>query len=163
LMRAEKTPEGGMKGVLMSVTEGDLVPYLVKMDAAGRELSREALPAPAGRAGGGGAVGGGRAGGAGAGRAAAPAAGGGGPGGGANGRTIPDVEKDGYGQIGFYVGGTGEVHIKDFMYKDILNHTWAPEETGKNFKEIRVDPHYYSWSTAVADFNHDGAIDIAAG
>ena len=42
------------------------------------------------------------------------------------------------------------------MYKDILNHTWAPEETGKNFKKIRVDPHYYSWSTAVADFNHDG-------
>src|SRR5262249_7943284 len=44
--------------------------------------------------------------------------------GGNNGRTIPDADKDGYGEIGFYAGGTGEVHIKDFMYKDILNHTW---------------------------------------
>src|SRR5262245_27236607 len=49
LMRAEKTPDGGMKGVLMSVTENDLVPYLVKIDSTGKELSREALPAPAGR------------------------------------------------------------------------------------------------------------------
>ncbi|MFL6451697.1 MAG: FG-GAP-like repeat-containing protein [Bryobacteraceae bacterium] len=83
--------------------------------------------------------------------------------GGVGGRSIPDSEKDGYGQIGFYVGGTGEVHIKNFMYKDILNHTWAPEETSKNFKEEQVDPHYYSWSAAVADFNNDGKPDIAAG
>ena len=76
---------------------------------------------------------------------------------------IPRADKDGYGQIGFYVGGTGEVRIKDFMYKDILSHVWAPDETGKNFKQVRVDPHYYSWSTAVADFNHDGTQDIAAG
>ena len=46
-MRAEKTPDGGMKGVLMSVTENDLVPYLVKIDASGKEISREPLPAPA--------------------------------------------------------------------------------------------------------------------
>jgi hypothetical protein len=83
--------------------------------------------------------------------------------GGNSGRPIPDADKDGYGQIGFYVGGTAEVRIKDFMYKDILNHNWAPPETGRNFKEVRVDPHYYSWSTAVADFNHDNTVDIAAG
>src|SRR5689334_15295755 len=85
LMRAEKTPDGGMKGILMSVTENDLVPYMVKIDAGGKELSREALPAPAGRAGGGGggggavraggAGGGARAGGAGGGAGAAPAGG----------------------------------------------------------------------------------------
>ena len=255
VMRAEKTPDGGMKGVLMSVTENDLVPYMVKIDANGKEISREALAAPAGRgrgrrwarrrrrgrwgstgrrraaaarvlAGGGAAP---PAGGAGCGAAtgdnatarmaAATAALGGrapNPGppppmspelaaqypkesrlgarpsgaftpgdynavevlltdnsvqpkfnggslGGSSGRPIPDAEKDGYGQIGFYVGGTGEVRIKDFMYKDILNHAWAPDETGRNFKQVRIDPHYYSWSTAVADFNHDGTLDVAAG
>ena len=46
LMRAEKTPDGGMKGVLMSVTENDLVPYTVKIDANGKEVSREPFPAP---------------------------------------------------------------------------------------------------------------------
>ena len=70
-------------------------------------------------------------------------------GGGGGAPPIPDAEKDGYGQIGFYVGGTGEARFKDFMYKDILNHTWAPMKVGKNFQEIRVDPHYYSWSAAV--------------
>ena len=53
VMRAEKTPDGGMKGVLMSVTENDLVPYIVKLDASGKEISREPLAAPAGRGGGG--------------------------------------------------------------------------------------------------------------
>ena len=82
-------------------------------------------------------------------------------GGGGGNRNIPDA--DGYGMIGLYVGGTGEARFKDFSYKDILNHTWGTEEVGKNFRAIRVDPHYYSWSTAVADFNHDNVMDIAAG
>src|SRR5262245_15098251 len=54
LMRAEKTSDGGMKGIVMSLTENDLVPYVVKIDATGREISREPLAAPAGRGGGGG-------------------------------------------------------------------------------------------------------------
>ena len=227
VMRAEKTPDGGMKGVLMSVTENDLVPYIVKMDASGKETSREPLPAPAGRGSGGPTGGAPTSGGAApttpdnltARMAAATAALGGrapNPGppppmspelaaqypkesrlaarpagaftpgdynavevlltdnsvqpkfnggslGGNSGRPIPDAERDGYGQIGFYVGGSGEVRFKDFMYKDILNHVWAPDETGRNFKQVRIDPHYYSWSTAVADFNHDNIPDVAAG
>ena len=228
VMRAEKTPDGGMKGVLMSLTENDLLPYIVKIDATGKEVSREPLPAPAPRSSGG-QPGGAQAGGAGAATgtaenltarmfAATAALGGrvGNPGppppmspelaaqypkesrlaarpsgaftpgdynavevlltdnsvqpkfnggalGGNTGRTLPETEKDGFGQIGFYVGGSGEVRIKDFMYKDILNHVWAPDETGRNFKEVRIDPHYYSWSTAVADFNHDNILDVAAG
>ncbi|MFL6451696.1 MAG: hypothetical protein ACJ746_29075 [Bryobacteraceae bacterium] len=51
LMRAERTPDGGMKGILMSVTENDLVPYVVRVDATGKEISRTALPPPAGRQG----------------------------------------------------------------------------------------------------------------
>src|SRR6185503_11965395 len=46
LMRAEKQPDGGMKGILMSVTENDLVPYIVTIDGQGKEISREPLPAP---------------------------------------------------------------------------------------------------------------------
>ncbi len=228
LMRAEKTPDGGMKGMLMSVTENDLVPYTVKIDANGKELSREPFPAPEPAGGGRGAGGRGGAGGENAAasatqrafaataanqgrgvvnagppppmspelaaqypkesRLAARPAGTHIPGdynaievlvtensvqpkfnggslgrGGGGSRSIPDAERDGYGRIGFYVGGTGEVRIKDFMFKDILNHVWAPEVTGKNFKEIRVDPHYYSWSAAVSDFNRDGRPDVAAG
>jgi hypothetical protein len=216
LVRAEKTPDGGMKGILMSVTENDLVPYLVRIDSSGKEISRDALPAPPPHA----AAGGAGTDNSGSRMAAQTAALSGGrvinPGppppmspelaaqypkearltqrpagafisgdsnevevlltensvqlklnggslGGGGGRNIPESEKDGYGQIGFYVGGTGEVRIRDFMYKDILNHTWATEETSKNFKELRIDPHYYSWSAAVADFNQDGKPDIAAG
>jgi 3-keto-disaccharide hydrolase len=228
VMRAEKTPDGGMKGVLMSLTENDLVPYIVKIDAAGKEVTREPLPPPAPRSSGG-QPGAAQTGGGNAATAtpesltarmsaATAALGGrvGNPGppppmsselaaqypkesrlaarpsgaftpgdynavevlltdntvqpkfnggalGGNTGRTLPEAEKDGYGQIGFYVGGSGEVRIKDFMYKDILNHVWAPDETGRNFKQVRIDPHYYSWSAAVADFNHDKTLDVAAG
>ena len=69
LLRAEKT-DAGMKGVYVSLTEGDLVSYAVQLDARGNESSRTALQ-PAGRGGGGGGGGQGAARGAG-GAAAAP-------------------------------------------------------------------------------------------
>ena len=59
LLRAEKTGDG-MKGIYVSLTEGDLLSYAVKLDAQGKEVERTQLPS-AGRGGGGG--GGGRAGG----------------------------------------------------------------------------------------------------
>ena len=75
LLRAEKTP-AGMKGIYMSLTEGDVAAYRVTLDAQGKELTREKLrpgggqiriapPAPtaaeaAGRGGRGGAGRGGR-------------------------------------------------------------------------------------------------------
>lgn len=228
LLRAEKQPDGGIKGILMSVTENDLVPYIVTIDAQGKEISREPLPAPApgttGRGAAAAAPGSEAAAASATQRASAataanqgrgavnpgppppispelaaqypkashlaqrptgayvpgdynaievlvtensvqPKFNGGslGRGGGGTSRSLAEADRDGYGQIGFYVGGAGEVRIKDFMYRDILNHVWAPETTGANFREIRVDPHYYSWSTAVADFNRDGTLDIAAG
>ena len=45
--RAEKTSDGGMKGVYVSLTDGDLAAYALKMDARGQELQREKLPAGA--------------------------------------------------------------------------------------------------------------------
>jgi Domain of Unknown Function (DUF1080)/FG-GAP-like repeat len=221
LMRAEKTADGGMKGLLMSLTEDDVVSYRVTIDAQGKEIAREALqPAAAGGggrgAGGGGGGGGGRAAGA-PGGGAAPQPGatrGGGPApalppeiaaqlpknlaerptgtfvpggyneveilltensvrpkfnggslgrGGTPQRAVPDADADGFGQIGLYVGGTGELRVKDLMYKDLLVRTWGSEESGKNFKAIPVDPHYYSWTAAAGDFNHDKVMDVAAG
>ncbi len=47
LLRAEKTPEG-MKGVYVSLTEGDLNSYAINLDAQGKETSRDKLP-PGGR------------------------------------------------------------------------------------------------------------------
>jgi hypothetical protein len=43
LMRAEKTPEGGMKGVFVSLSEGDVASYALTLDAQGHELKREKL------------------------------------------------------------------------------------------------------------------------
>jgi hypothetical protein len=77
LVRAQKTPDGGMTGVYVSLTEGDTASYAVSIDANGKELTRERLAAPAGRGGGGG---GGGAGG-GAARGAATGATGAAPGG----------------------------------------------------------------------------------
>jgi hypothetical protein len=54
LLRLQKTADGGMSGVYVSLTEGDTVSYAVTMDAKGKELTRERLAAPAGRGGGGG-------------------------------------------------------------------------------------------------------------
>ncbi len=50
LFRAEKTADGGMKGVLISLNEGDLNAYNVVLDAHGKQVKRERLAAgPTGR------------------------------------------------------------------------------------------------------------------
>lgn len=43
LLRAEKTADGGFKGVYVSLTEGDLTSYAVTLDSQGREIKREKL------------------------------------------------------------------------------------------------------------------------
>lgn len=43
LLRAEKRPDGGLKGVLASFSEGDIAAYAVTIDAQGKETSRERL------------------------------------------------------------------------------------------------------------------------
>ena len=84
LVRAHKTADGGMQGLLISLADGDLASYKLTLDAQGKEVNREKLAAAAGRGGGGGGGGAGATGGRGAGRGAA--GGSGGRGGGAGGR-----------------------------------------------------------------------------
>ena len=54
LLRAKKTPDGGMKGLFVSLTDGEFGSYYVTLDAAGKETARERIVAPA-RGGGAGA------------------------------------------------------------------------------------------------------------
>src|SRR5215510_7114154 len=46
LLRAEKTSDGGMKGIYLSLTEGDLAAYRITLDAQGTETSRQRLRSP---------------------------------------------------------------------------------------------------------------------
>jgi hypothetical protein len=46
LFRAEKTPNGGMRGVFISLNSGDVSTYRVVLDPQGRELTREKLGPP---------------------------------------------------------------------------------------------------------------------
>ena len=46
LLRAEKTPDGGMKGIYVSLTDGDFASYRVTIDAQGVETSRDRIGAP---------------------------------------------------------------------------------------------------------------------
>src|SRR4051812_1437679 len=48
LLRAQKTPEGGMSGVYVSLTDGDSASYAVTIDAVGKKRTRERGAAPAG-------------------------------------------------------------------------------------------------------------------
>jgi hypothetical protein len=43
LLRAQKTADGGLKGIFVSLNEGDLASYRLTTDAGGNEISREPL------------------------------------------------------------------------------------------------------------------------
>jgi hypothetical protein len=80
LLRASKTPDGGLTGVFVSLNEGDLASYRITLDAKGKETAREKLTTP-GRGGGAGERGAAPAPARGAAPAGAPARGGEGRGG----------------------------------------------------------------------------------
>ena len=48
MLRAEKTAEGGVKGVFVSLNEGDLAAYRVTLDRQGAQTSKERLRGPGG-------------------------------------------------------------------------------------------------------------------
>lgn len=73
-------------------------------------------------------------------------------------------EADGkYGPLALYVGGSGDVKFKDVSYKDLAVRETPVEQISPNFRMQRLNPFYYAWGAAAADFNHDGILDIAAG
>src|SRR5579871_1077840 len=73
-------------------------------------------------------------------------------------------DRDGeYGPIALYAGGTGEVRFKDVSYKDLAMREMPAEQVSPNFRMQRINPFYYAWGAAAADFNHDGVLDIVAG
>jgi len=189
LLRAEKTPDG-MKGIFVSLTEGDVASYAVTLDAEGNIVHREALERAGGQVRFAAAVGtqaGYRRTGPPPVRPQMPA-------------VIPPVVRDqvpngwnsveilldadivrafinsggevaggatadnstGYGPIALYIGA-GEAHFKDAAYANLNQHSYAPPKTGSDFVRQRLSDFYYSWGAAAGDFNHDGAMDVVSG
>ena len=68
-----------------------------------------------------------------------------------------------YGQVALFVGANSEVRFRNIAYKDLAVKTWPREEVSSRFRMQQINPFYYAWSAAAADFNRDGILDIVAG
>ena len=68
-----------------------------------------------------------------------------------------------YGPIALYVGGTGEVHIRNLRYKNLQNLAVEPEHVSGNYRMMHLGMFYDGWSAAAADVNRDGKMDIISG
>jgi hypothetical protein len=75
---------------------------------------------------------------------------------------VADDDAGRYGPIALYVGA-GEAHFKDVGYKDLGLKTLPAETVASRFRMQRINDHYYAWSQAAADINHDGVLDVIAG
>jgi hypothetical protein len=163
LLRGEKLGNGGMRGIYVSYSDGDIVSYRVTLDGQGQETSRTRIgPTPA------------------AGSGAANAAAGslkpnewnpvrinlwgetvrswpGAPG------PLAGEDTASFGRLALFVGGTSEVRFKDVAWKDI-NAVELPEEVvSDKFTIRRLNELYYGWSAVASDINRDGAMDVISG
>jgi 3-keto-disaccharide hydrolase/FG-GAP-like repeat len=161
LLRAEKTADG-LKGIYVSLADGDFVSYHVTLNAQGQETSRDRIgKPPTGNAA----------------TAAAnaalkpgewnpirinlwentvrpvPGAGG----------ALPDTGSPSYGPIALYVGGTAQVTYKDVAWKNVNRVTLPKEQVSSRFTMQQISTLYYGWSAAASDINHDGIQDIVSG
>lgn len=69
----------------------------------------------------------------------------------------------GFGPIGLYVSGAGQIQFKDVFVKDLALKTLPVEQSSSRFRVQRISDMYYSWGCTAGDFNKDGNLDIAAG
>ena len=70
---------------------------------------------------------------------------------------------DGYGPVVLYAGGTGQVEFKNVAVGDMGLKVRQPHEMSAEFQRQRLSDFYYGWSAAAADFNHDGHLDVVSG
>lgn len=73
------------------------------------------------------------------------------------------AEDGDFGPIALYAGGKGAVHFSDTAYMDMSLKRRDDEKVGPHFKKQRLSDFYYSWGTSAADFNHDEVLDVIAG
>ncbi len=59
--------------------------------------------------------------------------------------------------------GAGEVRFKDLCLTDLQRKVIPLERTSERFRLQRLNEFYYSWSAASADINRDGILDVVAG
>lgn len=188
LLRAEKTPDGGMKGVYVSLDDSVLNTYAVTIDSSGKMVKKDKLPR-------GGLLA----------RVTPPP-----PPSQSQSENRPRqqrrsvdlplqppdtslrphewnsveiffdtntvrsflndghqqgavAEDGGYGPVALYVGGKGSVHFRGTAYMDMSLKVRDEEKVGAGFRKQRLSDFYYSWGTAAADFNRDGVLDVVSG
>jgi len=188
LLRAEKTPDGGMKGIYVSLDDSVLNTYAVTIDSSGKIVKKDKLPR-------GGLLA----------RVTPPP-----PPSQSQGENRPRPQRPsvelplkpadtslrshewnsveiffdtntvrsflnnghqqgfvgedgGYGPVALYVGGKGSVHFRSTAYMDMSLKVRDDEKVGAHFRKQRLSDFYYSWGTAAADFNHDGVLDVISG
>ncbi len=185
LLRAEKTKDGGLHGVYLSLADKDLNAYDLTLDADGKEVKRvklaEAPPEVVGISGPAVATPAATA-------ATAPArprprrkvaalaeagswnsveliAEDGSLNGTVNDGTLLGgaVSEDGFGAVAIYVGKGSEVRVENLGLKDINSERSVVEATSSHFTKRRISDFYYGWSAVAADTRHNGTMDVVSG
>ncbi len=68
-----------------------------------------------------------------------------------------------FGPVALYVGGDGEVRLKDLALKDLQRRITPAEVVSPRFRAQHFEDFYLGWSAAVGDFDHDGVLDVTIG
>jgi hypothetical protein len=76
--------------------------------------------------------------------------------------SVATEDMDSFGPFALYVG-EGTVHFRAISYKDIGVKKLPEEKVSPRFRKQQISQYYYGWSSAAADFNHDGKLDIVSG